>query len=569
MLAPIILFTYNRLEHLTQSIAALKKNKLAKESKLFIFSDGPKNNSDNEKINKLREYIKTIKGFATIKVVKRNKNIGLAKSITSGVTEIINKYGKVIVLEDDLIISPYFLKYMNDALELYENNKKVISIHGYIYPLKTSLPETFFLKGADCWGWATWKRGWDLFDKNGKKLLSKIQKNNLANEFNFNNTYPYLEMLQDRVNGLNNSWAILWYASAFLKNKLTLYPGKSLVQNIGLDNSGTHSKKSDKYKGTLFLAKLALIKINVKENILAKNKIKHFFNKIRNRKRFLSLFNRIKIWLKIYYNIFKKTLKLLLPPLLVKTLKLLKRKKYGWFGNYPNWAKAIIKCKGYGANNIVGKVKNSLLQVKNGIAVYERDSVIFTEKQYSWPLLASLLWIAKENNEKLNVIDFGGSLGSSYFQNNSFLNDLKKFTWNIVEQDNFVKLGKKHFEDKHLKFYRNIESCLNKNTANVILLSSVIQYLANPYQKLKEILSLGIKYIIIDRTAFIKGSQDRLTIQKVPPDIYEASYPAWFLNENKLLNLFSKDYELISDFASKDKANIPDSYFKGFIFKKC
>ena len=178
-LAPIALFVYNRLEHLEKTINALQNNILALDSELYIFSDGAKDEKSSEQVNKIRKYIKTISEFKKIIVIEREKNLGLANSIISGVTEVINKYGKIIVLEDDMVTSRYFLKYMNEALEYYENEDRVISIHGYIYPVKKELPNTFFMKGADCWGWATWKRGWDLFEHDGKKLLQELEMNYL------------------------------------------------------------------------------------------------------------------------------------------------------------------------------------------------------------------------------------------------------------------------------------------------------------------------------------------------------------------------------------------------------
>ena len=221
-LAPIVLFVYNRPWHTKQTVKALQNNDLANKSKLYIFSDAAKNDAEVENVEKVREYIKTIDGFKHITIVEREKNCGLANSIISGVTEIVNSYGKIIVLEDDLVTSKYFLSFMNGALEFYKDESKVISIHGYIYPIKSDLPETFFIKGADCWGWATWKRGWDIFEADGKKLLDELKDKNLEKKFDINGSYAYTRMLSGQVARRNNSWAIRWYASAFLKDKLTL-----------------------------------------------------------------------------------------------------------------------------------------------------------------------------------------------------------------------------------------------------------------------------------------------------------------------------------------------------------
>jgi len=248
-LAPIVLFVYNRPWHTQQTIEALQNNELASESELFIYADGAKNNKANEGVKEVRNYIKTVDGFSKVVIIERDNNWGLADSIIDGVTQTVNKYGRVIVLEDDLVTSSYFLRFMNDALEVYKGNNEVASIHGYLYPIDNMIgvPDTFFIKGADCWGWATWARSWELFELNGQKLLDELQYKRLQKEADFNNSYGYTRMLKDQINGKNNSWAIRWYMSCFLQNKLTLYPKRSYVQNIGNDDSGTHCSQTDQF----------------------------------------------------------------------------------------------------------------------------------------------------------------------------------------------------------------------------------------------------------------------------------------------------------------------------------
>lgn len=251
--APILLFAYNRPDHLEHCIESLERCKNFHRSSLFLYCDGPKGNADSREI----ELIDSVRAIATRISHRKNtylkfssKNKGLAKSIIDGVSQIVEEFGKVIVLEDDLLVSPSFLDFMNEALLEYENEEKVISISGYIYPIQKKLRPTFFLRGADCWGWATWKRGWKLFNPNGRELLDKITKSNLGRIFDFENSCSYTGMLKEQIEGKNSSWAIRWYASAFLENKLTLYPGKSLVENIGHDGSGTHGA-SNKWDGDL------------------------------------------------------------------------------------------------------------------------------------------------------------------------------------------------------------------------------------------------------------------------------------------------------------------------------
>lgn len=262
-LAPITLFVYNRLEHTKKTIDALASNFLAIDSELIIFSDGPKTEIDKSTILLLRNYLRSLQGFKKITIHERTFNFGLSNNIIDGVTKVCNDYGKIIVLEDDLITGPFFLTFMNEGLSKYQHTQNVCSIHGYIYPTNEELPYNFFLKGADCWGWATWKRSWDNFNQDGTFLYEQIKSLNLKREFNFNNTYDYFKMLENQILGLNNSWAIRWYASMFLQNHLTLYPGKSLVNNIGFDNSGTHSDSNKIFDVSICKHKIEIVNIEI------------------------------------------------------------------------------------------------------------------------------------------------------------------------------------------------------------------------------------------------------------------------------------------------------------------
>lgn len=221
---------------------------------------------------------------------------------------------------------------------------------------------------------------------------------------------------------------------------------------------------------------------------------------------------------------------------------------------------------GYDSTTILNKVKDALLKVKNGEAVYERDSVIFDEIEYSWPLLAGLMWITAQNEGRLSVLDFGGSLGSTYFQNRTFFKNLKRVEWNIVEQDNFVKAGKENFQSEELKFFNSIEELMSVSRIHIALLSSVLPYIRSPYELIQKIMDLKIDFIIFDRMPMLEGDQDRITVQKVLPEIYVASYPSWFFSEPKFLEFMGREYKLIEQFKCVDKANV-DSVFKGYIFK--
>ena len=212
----------------------------------------------------------------------REKNLGLAKNITDGISDILKKNEKVIVLEDDLLTDRYFLKYMNEALNKFKNSEDVISIHGYIYPLKKQFDNPSFLKGADCWGWATWKKKWSIYNDDAYFLLEEIKLKKKEKEFNFNNSYNYLRILKKNLIDNKNSWAIKWYASAFIYNKLTLYPPYSLIHNIGNDGSGTNSSKNKIYDNNLKNLPIEINQIEIKENYELRSEFENYFNSKNN-----------------------------------------------------------------------------------------------------------------------------------------------------------------------------------------------------------------------------------------------------------------------------------------------
>lgn len=245
---------------------------------------------------------------------------------------------------------------------------------------------------------------------------------------------------------------------------------------------------------------------------------------------------------------------------------------YGFRGEYKDWETAQSFSCGYDSEIILNKTKDALLKVKNGEAVYERDSFLFDKVQYSWPLLASLLYIASMNNNRLNLLDFGGSLGSSYYQNKNFLQSLQELTWNIVEQSHVAECGQKNFADEHLKFYSQIDECLRENSPAVALFSASLQYLSEPYEILDQLFQKKIKFILFDRLV-VNSKRDLITVQNVDPVIYKASYPLWIFKEQNILDYLAKNkYELVVDFDSLGgsfmvrKTAIIGSH-KGYLFK--
>lgn len=278
MLAPILLFAYNRPWHLQHTVEALAHNPLAQESELFVFSDGARTEDDREDVELVRSYIHTIEGFKTVHRIERDRNYGLAANIIDGVTDIVNRYGRVIVLEDDLVTAPGFLQFMNDALDTYADEPRVGHIQAYDFTQNPRLPETFLIKFTGSWGWATWQRAWQHFNPDGQYLLNELHRRHLTRRFDFNGKYGFTRMLRRQVEGKNNSWAIRWNASLFLQDILSLNVGRSLVQNEGFDGSGTHCGADHLYEARLYKERLRVEKISpVTENLEARKIFERYY----------------------------------------------------------------------------------------------------------------------------------------------------------------------------------------------------------------------------------------------------------------------------------------------------
>jgi len=264
-------------------------------------------------------------------------------------------------------------------------------------------------------------------------------------------------------------------------------------------------------------------------------------------------------------NKIKKWIKLFLPPIILTFRR--KIRDVIWIGDFINWEAAQKQCKGYNQKHILEKVCNALIKVKNGDALYERDSFLFYKQDYEFPLLTTLYHLAYWKKGIINIADFGGSLGSTYYQNLSVLKNFTKVTWTVIEQEHFVECGKMNFENEQLHFVNTLKECKHSYNPDLLILSSVLQYIEDYQVLIENILIMNFEYIFIDRTPFSQNSIERITVQKVSPTIYEASYPCRFFNEKEFLKKFTKKYEIIYIHQNKGYVDIEGVDYKGFLLK--
>jgi len=261
----------------------------------------------------------------------------------------------------------------------------------------------------------------------------------------------------------------------------------------------------------------------------------------------------------------KRIVRLFVPPIILNMgQKICSLQSLVFEGNYSSWQEAVNVTEGYDEPTILERVREAALKVKHGEAVFERDSVCFYYEEYRWPALACLLRVAAEHGGVLRVLDFGGALGSFYFQHRKHCQCLKEVRWSVVEQAHYVECGRTEFQDESLRFYESMSECLEDGGVDVVFCSSVLEYLEDPHAMLGKFSKLGIKYLLLDRTPFIEAERDRLTVQTVPASIYSASYPAWFFSSFRFKSELNKlGFNQIAEFDTEDDVGI--GTFKGVL----
>lgn len=286
--APIALFVYNRPDHTRQTLEALARNRLAGASTLYVFSDGPKADAsrlDLERIAATRQLVRSQKWPRELVLVEAERNRGLADSIISGVTRVVEEHGRVIVLEDDILTSPGFLEFMNQGLELHADDEQVMHISGYMYPIKLAAQGTAFLRILSCWGWATWARAWKHYNPDIEAHLRRLNSPAHVRKFNIEGHADFHRQLLDNRNGRIRSWAVRWYASWLAQGGLTLFPTQSLVRNIGHDGSGIHCGADDRFDTSL-AESIPVRRQPLRENLSLRWRINEFYRSGRTNRSF-------------------------------------------------------------------------------------------------------------------------------------------------------------------------------------------------------------------------------------------------------------------------------------------
>jgi putative methyltransferase (TIGR04325 family) len=529
----ILVFAHRRPSHLRATLAALSRNNYTSTLPLRIYVDGPRDIHEATVVSSVVKTANAVNGFAKLNVIERELNYGLYRSLTSGISESLEEYDSVLVFEDDILTSPYAVQFLIDGLAMYKGVPNVCSIHAYTPPLKQMLPNTFFLRGADCWGWATWREQWACFRHDAREMAFEIKNQGLIYDFNLNGNYPYYKMLCDKAAGKNNSWAICWHASCFLANKLTLYPARSLVQNIGLDHSGEHCGPSDLMNSTISLSPVSLKPIEpMVDPFVSKVYSKHFHQG--------------------FFNKFNRTIRGVQKDIqqLFTCYPLIRPNRLPLVGRYKSFQEASKACSGYSDSAVLEKVAGAVIEVLDGNARYERDGTVFSSLPNQLMIRSVLLDIASQGDA---ILDFGGGLGGTYINHRDILPPAVKFY--VVEQPTFVMKGRDISQEYHLpiSFFESIGDL--PFSPRIVILSSVLQYLPDFRVVLSSILDLLPQYIVIDRTMFSNDTSWKLQVNR---DYYEStvSYPCRGISFSSLLSLCN-GYKVINKWTNPFDAQSP------------
>ena len=529
-LAPIVLFTYSRLDTLKKTINFLKKNKLARFSEIFIYSDGQKSQIDKHYVLNVRKYLKRITGFKKKTIIYRKKNYGLSANIQKGVTEVINNFGKVIVLEDDVLVAKNFLNYMNEALNYYANKKKVFHINSWNYELNyknKDFSKTFLIRLMNCWGWATWKDRWLGFVKNPKKCTKNFSNEDIKN-FNIGNNYNYWSQVERNKDKKINTWAIFWYAYIFKNSGLCVSPLIGLSKNIGSDVFSVHTSSDDNALSAIpkYFFKMQNKKF-IFENNLIENKLflEKIIKKIKSKKNITDLLFRV----------------------LLKLIKVINFKTFA----LANFFSKFLFFHNFQSNKI------NFFKVQS----FKNQKKINLINSISLKLYLDTVHAYKKIYKKYpkNILDVGGALGENIIELKSKHNI--KIDCTVLENESLVKIVRKN-KIKHCKFTSDVNVSQEKPDFDIVIFSGVLQYLPNPYLILKKIKQKAKGLIVIGRLdTNITGSRIQWSklYQNVP---FVSNLP---INKNEIvfypmqnisikkLSLILNDFKVYSE--NRDKNN--------------
>jgi putative methyltransferase (TIGR04325 family) len=542
---PVVLFAYARPSHLVRVLACLRENRVPL---IYAYADGAKGLADAPAVGEVRALLQTI-DWCEGRLVERTENLGLGRNVLAGITEVAAIHEMFIVWEDDLICVPGTYNWLCAALRHYAVDERVMSVSAWNHPRVTPAgvgEEPYFDARADCWVWGGYARAWRGMDQPAAAKMAEVGTKGIAADA-YGADLP--RMARDEAR--KNIWAVRWLYHHLQHGGLCLRPPWSMVEHIGFDAGATHAGDALGWANPPLrpAPPLPAVWPDRREHPECRR-----LWQVATGASPRALVGRL-----------KRVVRKILPAGLLSRIEQ-RFFRVRWTGDFPDWTAAQAACSGYDAAAITTRVVAAARRVRDGQAVYERDGVVFQQPAPVWPALGFLREAAQARGNGLTVLDFGGSLGSLYFQNRERLRDCSPLRWFVVEQPALVDAGRREFQTEELRFYSSSREACDAGMPDVLLMASVLCYLASPYETLVELLQARPARVVIERTGFVIEGKSRLMVQHVPRTIYPASYPCWFFNRTEFLAAFAGHYRLVHE-QSDAVATPPGVEFRSFHFE--
>lgn len=545
---PAVVFAYARPDHLARLLDCLKRDGVPI---IYAFADGAKSGADAEAVSATRAILHEVT-WCEMRIVERASNFGLGKNVLAGISAVADHHEAFVVWEDDLVCVPGTYRWMCAALRQYRNSSNVFSVSAWNHPRVTppglaGLP--YFDRRAECWGWGGYARSW-----RGMELETAGQKLEACERAGIPGDVCGADLpAMAKQEAARNIWAVRWLYHHLQRGGICLRPPWSMAEHAGFDLRASNAHHPEQWQSDPLCPSPAIPDtwpepvVNPFCAPLWKSAVGHAKQA----------------------PLVSRGLRAMARAILPQRFRTKLRRRVTeiqWEGDYASWAEATTDASGYDAPAIVERVSRSLKKVRNGEALFERDGVAFTEPAPAWGALDWILHRARRKGS-LRILDFGGSLGSMYFQYQSIWASVPKVEWRVVEQPCFVEAGRREFADDRLGFFDTVDAAEAAGSADILIMSGVVQYLPDPHNFLDHVLGRKIPAVILDRTPITTSSgRDRLTVQRVPRSIAGGSYPCWYFDRRGLLGHFSPNYVLRSEYLALDGFRA-DAAFKGFIFE--
>lgn len=542
---PVVLLAYARPSHLRRVLACLRENQVPL---IYAFLDGSRGLEDAGRVAEVRALVRGI-DWCEVIITERAENFGLGRNVLEGVTHVASRHEAFIVWEDDLVCVPGCYEWLCAALRHYAGDQRVRSVTGWTHPLIT--PESvdrdpYFDGRAECWVWGAYARSWPGMERPALiKMKAAVVAGRAADDYGAD--LP----LMARVEEKKNIWAVRWLYHHLEEGGLCVRPPWSMVEHIGFDAQATNSAMADRWANLPLRPAPPLP--GVWPDAVEHPECRRLWQAANPREGVVTRMAKLcgRVQRRTQLRARAMVMAMLSAPLRQKLRSLVGWK---WFrGNYANWVQARRASAGYEDAEVLRRVLEATLVVQSGQAAFERDSVLFYEQEPDTALMAALQDVGRESSEgALRVLDFGGSLGSTFWRHRTLLPKGEKLRWDVVEQSGFVEAGRRYLSEPSVCFHDDVYSAQRAAGGHdVLLCSCVLQYLEEPFRFLEEWSRLDIPYLLLNNLPLHTKGPDRIKVQHVPPSIYEATYPVWFFNREAFLKRVNVHYEVVKEFDSE------------------